>query len=423
MRTLTLRYGGDAPLLDGVGFYVQRGERIGLLGRNGTGKSSLLKILSGDVKPDGGEVVLQAGTRVARLAQEVPRDLRGDVFDVVAGGLPELGSLLSDYHHWSSRLAQGDGSEADLARLEDVQHRLEGAGGWDLHRRVESTLSRLGLPAEGRFETLSGGMSRRVLLARTLLSEPDLLLLDEPTNHLDIPAIEWLEEMLRSFQGAILFVTHDRAFLRGLATRILEIDRGRIDDFPGDYPRYLERRQAQMEAELAQHDRFDKKLAQEEAWIRQGIKARRTRNEGRVRALEKLREERRARRVGKGQARFAIEGAERSGKRVIETEGLTFSWAGRPMVKGLSTTICRGDKVGLLGPNGSGKTTLLRLLLGELEPEAGTVEHGTRLEVAYFDQLREQLDEDQSVADSVANGADQVEVGGRRRHVISYLQD
>jgi ATP-binding cassette subfamily F protein uup len=413
---VTLGYGGDAPLLDGVGFQIQPGERIALVGRNGSGKSTLMKVLAGEVAPDAGEITQPPGTRIARLTQEVPHDISGEIFDVVATGLAELGVLLTEYHHAVEA--------GDLDRLEEVQHRMEATGAWHQERRVETVMSRLQLPGEGRFETLSGGLKRRVLLARALVAEPDLLLLDEPTNHLDIPAIEWLEELLLNFAGTLLFVTHDRAFLTRLATRILELDRGHLVDYPGDYARYRERKEHELEVEAQQNARFDKKLAQEETWIRQGIKARRTRNEGRVRALERLRQERRARRAVTGQARLRVEDAERSGKRVIEVKGVSFQYGeGEPLIQDFSTAIVRGDKVGILGPNGSGKTTLLKILLGDLEPTSGTVHRGTNLEVAYFDQHREQLDEEKSVADNVAGGNDKVTVGGNTRHVISYLAD
>lgn len=418
---LSLAFGSRVPLLDKVGFEIDTGERIALLGRNGAGKSSLMKVLAAEITADSGRITRKPSTRIARLSQEVPQDLVGEVTDVVASGLPEAGNLLAAYH----RLSHSDLRDpADLAKLEALQHQLEAAGGWHLEQRVETMMSRLQLPDRGRFETLSGGLKRRVLLARALVSEPDLLLLDEPTNHLDIPAIEWLQELLRTWSGALLFVTHDRAFLRSLATRILEIDRGVLSDWPGDYARFLERKEHQLTVEADQNARFDKKLAQEEAWIRQGIKARRTRNEGRVRALERLRGERRARRQTSGQARLRIDDAGRSGKRVIVAKHVSFAYdGGSTLIDDFSTALIRGDKVGILGPNGSGKSTLLNLMLGRLDPGNGNVRHGTQLEVAYFDQHREQLDETRSVADNVADGNDRVVVGGQPRHIISYLQD
>ncbi len=432
VRDLTLSYGGD-PLLAAVRCRIAAGERIALVGRNGSGKSTLLKLLAGEIEPDGGEIVTGATTRIARLPQEVPQSIAGDLFDVVASGLSQLSELLSEYHRLSQTLEE----PRSLARLQEVQAAIDAVGGWDQERRVERVMSRLDLPQTGRFETLSGGLKRRVLLARALVAQPDLLLLDEPTNHLDVAAIEWLEQLLLTLPGTLVFVTHDRAFLRRLATRIFELDRGRLTDWPGDYPRYLERKHHQLTVQKAQEARFDKKLAQEESWVRQGIKARRTRNEGRVRALERLREQRRQRREVTGKAKMRVEAGERSGKIVIETEELCFSYpnqttgeAPQPsqptpvyLVEGFSTTIQRGDKIGILGPNGSGKTTLLKLLLGELSPTAGKIQRGRRLEVAYFDQHREQLDEELSVADNVAEGNDTVTVQGQQRHVISYLQD
>ncbi|MCH9648911.1 MAG: ATP-binding cassette domain-containing protein [Deltaproteobacteria bacterium] len=429
-QSITLAYGA-APLLEAVSFQAEAGERIALVGRNGSGKSTLMKILSGELEPDDGEIIFSPGTTIARLTQEVPQDLQGEIFDVVASGLAQHGNLLSEYHRLSLNL-QG---EQDLRRLEQVQHRLEAVGAWDQERQVEIVMSRLQLPTEGRFETLSGGLKRRVLLARALVSEPQLLLLDEPTNHLDIPAIEWLEELLQGFQSCLIFVTHDRSFLKKLATRILELDRGQLSDWPGDYPRYLERKRHQLEVEATHQGKFDKKLAQEEAWIRQGIKARRTRNEGRVRALERLRQERSQRRQVVGQARLRVDPGERSGKLVLEAKKISFAYApegdpgvaaslpGTPLIENFSTLLMRGDKVGILGPNGSGKSTLLKLLLGSLEPTEGVVRLGTRLEVAYFDQHRESLDDTKSVADNVAGGNDKVVTAGKTRHVISYLQD
>ena len=432
IRDVTLSWGGP-PLLENVTFHIEQGERIALVGRNGSGKSTLMKLLAGDHTPDGGEIALQQGRRISRLPQEVPHHIEGEVFDVVASGVQELGSLLAEYHHLSHDLAESDGARTEtvLGRLEQVQHQLEAAGGWHLHQRVETVVSRLRLPDGDRFETLSGGLKRRVLLARALVSEPDVLLLDEPTNHLDIEAIEWLEDLLLNLPSALVFVTHDRAFLKKIANRILEVDRGRLSDWPGDYNRYLQRKEEQLKVEAEHWERFNKKLAQEEAWIRQGIKARRTRNEGRVRALEKLRSEAKARRHVQGRAQARLDEAEASGKRVIELKNVSFAYpadeeaqtpASPPIVRDLSTIICRGDKVGILGPNGSGKTTLLKLLLGDLKADAGKVKHGTRLEIAYFDQHREQLDENASVADNVAEGADKITVNGKTRHVIGYLE-
>ncbi|MEM7051286.1 MAG: ATP-binding cassette domain-containing protein [Acidobacteriota bacterium] len=410
---------GAAPLLDKVRFFVGAGERVGLVGRNGCGKSTLLRLLGGDLEPDDGEVVRSAELRVARLAQEVPQELAGEIVEVVASGAEHWRRLLAEH----DRLSRQPG--ADLARLEAVQSQLDGSGGWELERRVERVMSRLQLPPSGRFETLSGGLKRRVLLARALVADPDVLLLDEPTNHFDLPAIEWLEETLLAAPGALVFVTHDRSFLQRLATRIVELDRGALWDYPGSYQAFLEARRQRLEVEARHAARFDKKLAQEEVWIRQGLKARRTRNEGRVRALERLREERRARRSALGRGRLRVDEAERSGKVVFEADDLAFRWpqSERDAFHSLSTVILRGDKVGILGPNGSGKSTLLKVLLGELEATAGRLRHGTRLEVAYFDQHREQLDPEASVADNVAEGNDKVVVGGRTRHIISYLAD
>jgi len=424
-RELTLGYGAGPPLLDGVGFHVAAGERIALVGRNGSGKSTLMKLLAREIEPDSGEIARSSGLKTARLMQEVPEGLEGDVFDVVAGGLDEVGALLGAYY----RLSRSLEGEDDLAWLQALQNQIEDAGAWQREQRVEMVISRLHLPPEAAFSTLSGGMKRRTLLARALAAEPDLLLLDEPTNHLDIASIEWLEEFLRGQRTTLLFVTHDRAFLRALATRILELDRGRLTDWPGDYERYLERKREALEVEAVQNVKFDKRLAEEEVWLRRGLKARRTRNEGRVRALERLRAERQARRQRVGQARMSIDRTARSGKVVAELESVSFAYPPAegepavPVVSNFSTTIVRGDKIGILGPNGSGKTTLLKLLLGQLAPDSGSVQHGTKLEVAYFDQHRQQLDEDVSLADSIADGNDKIDVRGTVRHVVSYLED
>jgi ABC transport system ATP-binding/permease protein len=419
---------GRAPLLDGVDLSLEAGERVALVGRNGSGKSTLLRAMAGELELDGGERTLRSGVRVARLAQEVSREHSGDVYDVVAGGLRDLGELLVEFHHASAEVAAG---RADLQVLSAVQEQLEALGGWHLHQRVETTLSRLGLDGEARFDAMSGGYKRRVLLARALVREPEVLLLDEPTNHLDLPAIEWLEELLAGYSGALLFVTHDRSFLRRLATRIVELDRGAIRSYPGDYERYLERRAAELEAEERRLEREDRKLAKEEAWVRQGIKARRTRDEGRVRALEQLRAEVRTRRSQLGRAELRVLSAGLAGKLVLQAEDVCFAYrehreqgehGERRIVDGLSTIVCRGDKVGVLGPNGSGKSTLLRLLLGRLAPDRGRVKLGTNLEIAYFDQHREALDESATVADSVADGNDRLSIGGRTVHVASYLR-
>ena len=433
LRNVSLAY-GQPPLLEGVSFELDKGERACLIGRNGTGKSTLLRILAGEAHPDSGEVWLRDGMTVARLTQEVPEGLAGRVFDLVAGGLGELGDLVREYHDLSHRLEGGGAGEmggetasagtADLLeRLARVQHQLEAAGGWEIEQRTERTLSRLELDAEADFASLSGGQQRRVLLARALVREPDLLLLDEPTNHLDIQAIDWLEGFLPEFPGALLFVTHDRLFLRKLATRILELDRGRLTDWPGDYDNYLRRREERLHAEAVANARFDRKLSEEEVWIRQGIKARRTRNEGRVRALKTLREERRQRRELQGTARLRLGEAERSGKLVVEAEDVSYGWGGAPVVRDLNTLILRGDKVGIMGPNGVGKSTLLKLLLGELAPETGRIRRGTNLQVAYFDQQRGQLEEDKTVLDNVAGGSEKVTIAGQSRHVLSYLKD
>ncbi|MFA7348789.1 MAG: ATP-binding cassette domain-containing protein [Desulfurivibrionaceae bacterium] len=421
LKDIALSFGG-LPLLNGIDLQIEPGERLCLVGRNGEGKSSLMKILSGEIEPDRGEITRQKGLRVARLTQEVPVGMTGTVYEVVAAGLGEMFGLLARYHA-VSHLLQTDHSEAVLAELEEAQHALDAAHGWQAQQRVETVLSRLQLPPDQEFTSLSGGLKRRVLLARALVSEPDLLLLDEPTNHLDIEAINWLEEFLLSFSSTLLFVTHDRMLLQKIATRIVELDRGRLTSWPGNFATYLQRKQDALDAEASQSHKFDKKLAQEEAWIRQGIKARRTRNEGRVRALVALRQERSERRSQSGKARIQMQDAERSGKLVASLKDVSFCYDGAPIIKNLSATIMRGDKVGIIGPNGAGKSTLLKLILGQLEPTAGTISLGTRIESCYFDQNREQLDPEKTVAENVTDGGDTVLVGGQPRHIISYLQD
>jgi ABC transport system ATP-binding/permease protein len=408
---------GGPLLLDGVDLAVERGERICVVGRNGAGKSTLLRLIAGELQPDGGRIVREAGVRVARMSQEVPDEIDGSVFDVVAGGAGDLGHVLAEYHRVSHA------AEVDTDALQDLHERIDAVQGWTLGQRVEQVLQRLDLPEDADFRALSGGMRRRALLARALVEAPDVLLLDEPTNHLDIPSIAWLEGFLRDFAGAILFVTHDRAFLQALATRIVEIDRGALTSWPGDYANFLRRREERLHAEAQANALFDKRLAEEEAWIRQGIKARRTRNEGRVRALKALRNERAERREKLGNVRMEVAEASSSGKRVIRVEHLDYAIEGRPLVRDFSTVILRGDRIGIIGPNGSGKTTLLRLLLGELKPDGGTVEHGTQLQVAYFDQHRSQLRDDWNALDNVAEGQEFIEIGGRRVHALGYLQD
>lgn len=421
LDSITLSY-GLPPLLEDVSFTIERGERICLIGRNGAGKSTLLRIIAGEAQADGGQMRVAQGVRISRLAQEVPPAQAASVFEVVASGMGELGGLVQEYFSLSHSLDSSATDEA-LARLAHIQHQLEDRGGWEIEQRTERVISRLGLDAEARFDALSGGMQRRVLLARALVTEPDLLLLDEPTNHLDIEAIDWLEDFLVGFGGSILFITHDRRFLQRVATRILELDRGRVTDWPGDYANYLRRREERLHAEAQAAAHFDRKLAEEEVWIRQGIRARRTRNEGRVRALEAMREERLERRELQGTARLRMTEADRSGKLVVEAEGVSYGWGDKTVVKDFSTLILRGDKIGVIGPNGAGKSTLLKLLLGDLEPQQGRIRRGSSLQVAYFDQMRAQLDPEKTVQDNVAEGSDQVEVQGGSRHVLSYLKD
>jgi ATP-binding cassette subfamily F protein uup len=421
LQDVSIAFGGP-PVLDHATLSIERGERVCLLGRNGAGKSTLMRMLDGSVKPDAGEVIRQTGVTVTHLEQEVPGDGGGSIFDVVAAGLGEAGALLARYHDASVRVAHGGGDSA-LKELDRLHQALDAAGAWQMQTRVDTVLSHLSLDAETPFASCSGGRKRQTLLARALVREPDVLLLDEPTNHLDIEAVEWIEDFLIERGVTLLFVTHDRAFLRRVATRIVELDRGRLVDWGAGYDEYLERKAAALAAEAREWEAFDRKLAQEEVWIRTGIQARRTRNEGRVRALEALRVERRARRERVGTVRLQTQEAERSGRLVVEARDVSFSYGDRTIVRDFSTTIMRGDRVGLIGPNGSGKTTLLRLLLGELTPTSGSIRLGTGLELAYFDQLREQLDPEASVFDSIADGADFVDAGGKRRHVHGYLGD
>ncbi len=421
MQDVTIAFGGP-PVLDRAAFSIERGERVCLLGRNGTGKSTVMKLLDGTIAPDTGEIVRQTGTTVARLEQEIPADLRGTIFDVVAAGLGDTGSLLARYHAASHRVANGGGPSA-LRDMDRLHHALDAANAWQVQTRVEIVLFHLGLDGDMQFSAASGGRKRQTLLARALVAEPDVLLLDEPTNHLDVEAVEWMESFLIDRGITLVLVTHDRAFLRRVATRIVELDRGRLADWGADYDTYLHRKEAALAAEAREWTEFDKKLAKEEVWIRTGIQARRTRNEGRVRSLEALRVERSARRERTGTAKLQAQDGDRSGRLVVDARAINFSRGDRPIIRDFTTIITRGDRVGLIGPNGSGKTTLLRLLLGELMPDSGTIRIGTGLQIAYFDQMREQLDPDRSVFDSVADGADFIEIAGARKHVLSYLED
>ena len=420
LRNIQVSYGA-APLFDGFDLSIEKGERLCLIGRNGAGKSTLMKLIAGEIQADDGEVVRRQNLKVARLIQEVPHDTHGPVYDIVAQGLGEVGKLLQDYTHATAELASGD--DAVYARFEQLQQQIENHNAWDISQRIDTVLSRLSLDGEVEFSSLSGGMKRRVLLAQSLVQAPDILMLDEPTNHLDIESINWLEEFLLQYNATLLFITHDRAFLRSLATRIIELDRGKISSWPGSYDAYLTGKKAALHAEERANAEFDKKLAQEEVWIRQGIKARRTRNEGRVRALKALRQERSERRERLGTSKLAMQSSDKSGKIVLDVQNITHGYANKPILNDFSTTLMRGDKVGIIGPNGCGKSTLLKILLGKLEPQQGSIKVGTKLELAYFDQMRGALDENKTVAENIGEGRDTLEINGEPRHVLSYLQD
>jgi ATP-binding cassette subfamily F protein uup len=408
---------GFPLLLDGVEFSIEPGERVGLIGRNGEGKSTLLKIIQGLIIPDRGNVEYSTGCTVATLPQEVPNNLHGTIYDVVAAGLKDIGKVLARYHHLILE------AHPDMDEMHDLQQKIEAHHGWSFQQKIETVLSRLELDGDIDFASCSGGLKRRVLLAQALVQNPSLLLLDEPTNHLDVATIEWLENTLLQHQGALLFITHDRAFLQKVATRIIEIDRGKLTSWPGNYQMYLERKAAALQSEEKAWSEFDKKLAQEEVWIRQGVKARRTRNEGRVRALEQMRFERNQRRNRQGDVQLKINTGASSGKQVLLVENIDYAFADKVIVKDFSITLGRGDKVGIIGPNGCGKTTLLRLLLGELQPQRGTIKPGTQLQVVYFDQQRAQLNEEKTAIDNLEIGSDSVTVNGKTQHVMSYLQD
>ena len=420
INQVSLSFGGPL-VLDRVSLQIEAGERIGLIGRNGSGKSSLMKLLHGNIQPDDGETVRDKNLCVSMMPQDIA-ELSGSVFDVVASGGQRYLDMLHAYHDLT-RQATHDASQALINKIEQVQHQLETEGAWSFHQRVETVIARTFLDKDLEFKLLSAGMKRRVLLARALVSDPDLLLLDEPTNHLDIDSILWLEDFLQSYDKTLVFVTHDRTFLQKIATRIVEIDRGNLLSFACGYNTYLERREAMQEAEEANWQIFDKKLAREEAWIRQGVKARRTRNEGRVRALMTLREERAKRREREGSVRFAVQESKLSGKMVVEGANLSFFYEKRKIFDSFSTRILRGDRVGIIGPNGSGKTTLLKVLLGQLPVAEGKIRLGTNLTIAYFDQLRAQFDENKSLRDNIAEGNDTVFINGMPRHIVGYLQD
>jgi ATP-binding cassette subfamily F protein uup len=416
LHNISIAFGGP-PLLENVSLDIQEGQRICFLGRNGTGKSTFMKIIAGEIVPDSGDIILAPGVRIAYLPQDVAVEISGSVFDVVAAGAGTAGAKLALLHRLTVL-------HEDSAQIFELHHYLDQHDGWRVQTAVERVLDQTGLDPKADFQTLSGGMRRRVLLARALVQDPTVLLLDEPTNHLDIESIAWLESFILGARLTVLFVTHDRRLLRRCATRIIELDRGRLADWSCDYETFCVRKQAMLDSEEAQWARFDKKLAQEETWIRRGIKARRTRNEGRVRALKKMREERKRRRLRTGAVTMAISTAQRSGDRVLEAENVSFSFGDMPVVRGLSTTIMRGDRIGIIGPNGCGKTTLLNLLLAKLEPQSGTIRFGTGLAPVYFDQLREVLDPQKTVWENVApGGGDTVFVNGAAKHVIAYLQD
>jgi len=412
----------DAPLLDHAELHIEPNERVCLVGRNGAGKSTLLKIIAGDVLVDDGKIQYEKDLVVSRLEQDPPRNAQGNIFDYVAEGVGHLTDLLKEYHHISVQLEENY-SDQILSQLEQVQAKLEHADGWRFENKINEVLLKLGLNPNTKLSALSGGWLRKAALARALVCDPDVLLLDEPTNHLDVEAIEWLENFLLDFQGSIVFISHDRSFIRKMATRIVDLDRGQLVSYPGNYDLYLTTKEENLRVEALQNELFDKRLAQEEVWIRQGIKARRTRNEGRVRALKAMREERRQRRDVMGTAKLQLDTSSRSGKIVFEMEDVSYEIAGKTLLKDFSTTILRGDKIALVGPNGCGKTTFIKLLLGEIQPTSGKIRCGTKLDIAYFDQYRADLDPEKTVMDNVADGKQDIEVNGVKRHVLGYLQD
>ncbi|WP_153447147.1 ABC transporter ATP-binding protein [Vibrio algicola] len=426
MALITIHNGqlafGDHPLLDRTDFSLQQNERVCLVGRNGAGKSTMMKVLSGEILMDDGKIQVTQDVVVSRLEQDPPRNAEGTVYDYVAEGVAEVGGLLKEYHHQLDIMME-DPSEKNINRLAKVQEQLDHNDGWRLEDRIKNILTSLALDEHALLTSLSGGWQRKAALARALVCDPDVLLLDEPTNHLDVTTIEWLEAFLKDFRGSIIFISHDRAFIQSMATRIIDLDRGNLSSFPGNYEQYLIDKEEALRVEEMQNAEFDKKLAQEEVWIRQGIKARRTRNEGRVRALKKLREERSERREVMGKANIQIDESNRSGKIIFEAENINYQIDGKTIVKDFSFNIMRGDRIALIGPNGCGKSTLLKLLLDKLQPDSGRLHCGTKLEVAYFDQYREILDPEKTVMDNLADGKQEVTIGGRTRHALSYLQD
>jgi len=421
LKEVTLAY-GTKPLLDHAQLQVNTNDRISIIGRNGEGKSTLLKVLLGLQLPDSGEIIRKQNLVISQLPQEVPADSEGTIFAMVTHGLGDMSELLVRYEDLTHEIADNY-SEKAMSQLENVQHELEARDGWSAYQQVESILSKMDLDGQKDFNGLSGGMKRRVLIAQALVSTPDILLLDEPTNHLDIEAILWLEDFLKDYQGCLIFITHDRSFLKSIANRIIELDRGKLTEWSGDYDIYLEQKQHALEIEETENAKFDKKLAAEEVWIRQGIKARRTRNEGRVRALKALRSERGERRNQLGNAKLQSNDANKSGKLILEAENIHVELDNKVIIDDFSTTIWRGDKIGIIGPNGCGKSTLLKSFIGKLTPQKGSITLGTKLEVAYFDQLRDALDETLSVRENIGEGSDQVIVNGQPKHVIGYLQD